>query len=121
MYLLEAARWTIAITLIAFVGGSTVGIFIMFLRIAKNRVSQYVATFYIEIFQGTPLLAQLFVIYFGFGLFGYDVSPWIGVAAAFTFWSAAFLGEIWRGCVDAIPRAQWEASASLGLNFFEQV
>ena len=121
MYLLEAARWTIAITLIAFVGGGIVGMVIMFLKVSKNRINNFVATIYVEVFQGTPLLAQLFVIYFGFGLFGYDVSPWIGVAAAFTFWSAAFLGEIWRGCVEAIPRAQWEASASLGLNFLEQV
>ena len=121
MYLLEAARWTIAITLIAFAGGSGVGILIMFLKVSKSRIIRFVATIYVELFQGTPLLAQLFVIYFGFGLFGYDVSPWIGVAVVFTLWSAAFLGEIWRGCVEAIPCAQWEASASLGLNFLEQV
>ena len=121
LFLLEAAQWTIAITLIAFVGGGIVGLLIMFLKVANSRIAKWTAIVYVELFQGTPLLAQLFVVYFGFGLFGYDVSPWIGVAAAFTLWSAAFLGEIWRGCVEAIPRAQWEASASLGLNFLEQL
>jgi polar amino acid transport system permease protein len=121
LFLLEATQWTIAITLIAFVGGGIVGLLIMFLKVANSRIANWTAIVYVELFQGTPLLAQLFIVYFGFGLFGYDVSPWIGVAAAFTLWSAAFLGEIWRGCVEAIPRAQWEASASLGLNFLEQL
>ena len=121
LYLLQATQWTIAITLISFVGGSIVGLLIMFLEVAGNRLARWAGTVYVELFQGTPLLAQLFVVYFGFSLFGYDVSPWVAVAAAFTLWSAAFLGEIWRGCVEAIPRAQWEASASLGLGFLEQV
>jgi len=121
LFLLEATRWTIAIALIAFVGGGIVGLLIMLLKVANSRIANWTAIAYVELFQGTPLLAQLFIVYFGLGLFGYDVSPWIGVAAAFTLWSGAFLGEIWRGCVEAIPRAQWEASASLGLNFLEQL
>ena len=121
LFLLEATRWTIAVTLLAFVGGGILGLVIMFLKVVNSRLTRWTATIYVELFQGTPLLAQLFVVYFGFGLFGYDVSAWTAVAAAFTFWSAAFLGEIWRGCVQAIPRAQWEASASLGLSFLEQV
>ena len=121
LFLLEATRWTIAVTLLAFVGGGVLGLVIMFLKIVNSRLTRWTAAIYVELFQGTPLLAQLFVVYFGFGLFGYDVSAWTAVAAAFTLWSAAFLGEIWRGCVQAIPRAQWEASASLGLSFLEQV
>lgn len=121
LYLLQATQWTVAVTLIAFVGGGLVGLVIMFLKITGNRLARWAGAIYVELFQGTPLLAQLFVVYFGFGLFGYDVSPWVAVATAFTLWSAAFLGEIWRGCVQAIPRAQWEASASLGLSFLEQV
>lgn len=121
LFLLEATRWTIAVTLIALAGGSVVGLLIMLLKVANSRLARWTAAVYIELFQGTPLLAQLFVVYFGMGLFGYNVSAWVAVSLVFTLWSAAFLGEIWRGCVQAIPRAQWEASASLGLSFSQQV
>lgn len=121
LFLLDATKWTIAVTLIAFVGGGLVGLLIMILKVVNNRPAQWGAAAYVELFQGTPLLAQLFVVYFGMGLFGYDVSPWVAVSVVFTLWSAAFLGEIWRGCVQAIPRAQWEASAALGLSFAQQI
>jgi polar amino acid transport system permease protein len=63
----------------------------------------------------------LFVVYFGIGVLGQDVSPWIAAAAAFSVYSGAFLGEIWRGCIQAVPKTQWEASASIGLSFLEQL
>ena len=64
---------------------------------------------------------QLFLFFFGLALFGIDVSPWIAAALALTLWTSAFLAEIWRGCVEAIPKGQWEASASLALTFVEQM
>lgn len=121
LYLLDATKWTILLTGIAFVGGSIVGLFLMLLKVSSSRAAKVAAILYIELFQGTPLLSQLLVVFFGLALFGYEVNPWIAVATAFTLWSAAFLGEIWRGCVEAIPRAQWEAASSLGLGFLQQV
>ena len=76
---------------------------------------------YVQIFQGTPLLIQLFLSFYGLGLFGIDVSPWVAAAACLTLYSSAYLTEIWRGCVDAIPRGQWEAATSLALNLREQL
>ena len=67
LFLLEATRWTIAVTLLAFVGGGILGLVIMFLKIVNSRLTRWTATIYVELFQGTPLLAQLFVVYFGFG------------------------------------------------------
>ena len=77
--------------------------------------------FYIELLQGTPLLLQLFLVFFGLPLLGVDVSPLLAAGLALTLYAGAFLAEIWRGCVDAIPRGQWEASAALGLNFLSQM
>jgi polar amino acid transport system permease protein len=64
---------------------------------------------------------QLFLAYFGLALLGLDVSAWTAAALALTLYTSAFLAEIWRGCVDAVPRGQWEAADSLALNFGEKM
>ena len=119
--LLLAARWTILLSLVAFVGGGIVGLLVCVARIAKNPIAQWVARLYIEVLQGTPLLMQLFLAFFGLSLLGIDVPPLVAAAVALTAYTAAFLGEIWRGCIEAIPRGQWEASASLALRYGEQL
>jgi len=120
-YLVEAARWTVALTALAFTGGGLLGLLVMLLRVVPLTPANWLATAYIQALQGTPLLGQLFVFYFGFSIFGYDVSPWVAAGAAFSFYASAFLAEIWRGCIQAIPKTQWEASAALGLSFLEQL
>jgi polar amino acid transport system permease protein len=76
---------------------------------------------YVQVFQGTPLLMQLFLAYFGIGLLGINVSPWLAAALALTLYTSAFLTEIWRGCVNAVAKGQWEAAQSLALSFGEQL
>jgi polar amino acid transport system permease protein len=71
----------------------------------------------VQIFQGTPLLLQLFLIFFGAPVIGIDVNPWIAAGVALILNTSAFLGEIWRGCIEAIPRGQWEAAEALGLHY----
>jgi polar amino acid transport system permease protein len=119
--LLLAARWTVLLSLIAFVGGGLVGLALLIARIAKLRGADRVVAGYVQLFQGTPLLMQLFLAYFGLGLFGINVSPWVAAAMALTFYTSAFLTEIWRGCVAAVPKGQWEASAALALSLREQL
>jgi polar amino acid transport system permease protein len=119
--LLLAARWTILLSMVSFIGGGIVGGAVLFLRMAKTRSLRNFAKGYIELFQGTPLLMQLFLAFFGLGLIGIDVPAWAAAFAALTLWSAAFLAEIWRGCVEAVARGQWEASASLGMGHFQQM
>lgn len=121
LYLLSATRWTLALTAIAFVGGALLGLLIMLLRIVPMRPVNWLAVGWIQMIQGTPLLAQLFVFFFGFAIFGYQVSPWVAAGVAFSIYASAFLAEIWRGCVEAVPRTQWEASAALGFGFGEQL
>jgi polar amino acid transport system permease protein len=119
--LLLAARWTVLLSLIAFIGGGLVGACILLMRTSKQAVLRAFAKRYIELFQSTPLLMQLFLMFFGVALFGIDVSPWLAAGVALTLFTSAFLAEIWRGCVEAIPRGQWEASSSLAMSYFEQM
>ncbi|MDR6856518.1 amino acid ABC transporter permease [Variovorax guangxiensis] len=119
--LLLALRWTVALSLIAFVGGGVVGGLLLFLRLSGGRVAERLIGLYVQLFQGTPLLMQLFLAYFGIALFGIEVSAWTAASVALTLYTSAFLTEIWRGCVAAIPKGQWEASGSLALSFGEQM
>ncbi len=121
LYLLAAARWTLALTALAFIGGGLLGLLVMLLRVVPVRPINWLAVGWIQVIQGTPLLAQLFVFFFGFAIFGYRVSPWVAAGVAFSIYASAFLAEIWRGCVQAVPRTQWEASAALGLGFGQQL
>ncbi len=120
-FLLLAARWTLLLSAIAFVGGGVGAMLLLLLRYGAPRVGRYATSAYIQLFQGTPLLLQLFLVFFGLPLLGVEVSPLAAAGIALTLYASAFLAEIWRGCVDAIPVGQWDASASLGMNFLTQM
>lgn len=117
--LLLAARWTVLLSLVAFVGGGLVALGLLLARLAKWRGAETGVAAYVQLFQGTPLLMQLFLAYFGLALFGINVPAWVAAALALTLYTSAFLAEIWRGCVNAVPRGQWEAAASLAMSFGE--
>jgi polar amino acid transport system permease protein len=119
--LLLAGRWTVALSLVAFIGGGLVGLALLVLRLSKLPLADKFVGGYVQLFQGTPLLMQLFLSYFGIALFGINTSAWVAAAVALTLYTSAFLTEIWRGCVNAIPKGQWEAAESLALNFGEQL
>ncbi len=119
--LLLAARWTLALSLIAFAGGGLAGALLLLARLRGGTVVTRIVQGYVQLFQGTPLLMQLFIVYFGLGVLGFEVSQWSAAALALVLYSSAFLTEIWRGCVEGVPRGQWEASASLGLGFGQQL
>jgi polar amino acid transport system permease protein len=74
------------------------------------------ATSYIALFQRTPLLLQLFLVFFGLPLVGVRIEPWLAAGLGLTFYASAYLAEIWRGGVEALPRGQWEAAAALELS-----
>ena len=120
-FLLGALRWTVALSLMAFVGGGLVGLGLLLLRFSRLRGAATLVAGYVQIFQGTPLLMQLFLVYFGLALLGMDTSPLVSAAVCLTLYASAYLTEIWRGCVNAIPKGQWEASTSLALTFTQQM
>jgi polar amino acid transport system permease protein len=122
LFLVAAVRWTLLLSLVALIGGGVLGLLIAILRTTSSRFLRLLTSGYIQLFQGTPVLMQLFVFYYGLAvLFDLQVDAWPAVALAFTLYSGAFLGEIWRGSIQAIPRTQWEASACLSLGYFQQL
>ncbi|SLN64960.1 amino acid ABC transporter permease [Oceanibacterium hippocampi] len=119
--LLKGAQWTVLLSFIAFIGGSIVGLVVAAVRVVGPRSLNALATGYIQAVQGTPLLGQMFLFFFGFSIMGLEVSAWVAVSVSLILFSGAFLGDIWRGCIQAIPQTQWEASSCLGLGFFQQM
>jgi polar amino acid transport system permease protein len=119
--LLLAARWTVLLSLVAFIGGGLVGLGLLIARLARWRGAETATRLYAQLLQGTPLLMQLFLAYFGLGLVGIDVPAWLAAGVALTLYTSAYLSEIWHGCVSSIARGQWEAADSLALSFGEKL
>jgi polar amino acid transport system permease protein len=117
LFIAWAIRWTIALSLIAFAGGAIGGLLVALARVADSAAPRRVAAAFIRVFQGTPLLMQLFLVFFGLNIFGLDINPWLAAAVALTLHASAFLGEIWRGCIEAVPPGQREAATALALGY----
>jgi polar amino acid transport system permease protein len=107
--------WTLVLALLAFVLGGAAGFLVMLARTARSALIRRAALVYVEVIQGTPLLVLLFIAYFGLGIFGIEVPPLVAAAVSLMINTSAFLGEIWKGCVDAVPRTQREAAECLAL------
>lgn len=120
-HLLLGAAWTVGLSLIAFTLGGVVGLCILFARISPRPLLPTLAKGYIEFFQDTPLLMQLFLIFFGIGMLGVDISPLFTAALGLTLFTSAYLAEIWRGCVESIASGQWEAGESLAMSRWQQM
>jgi polar amino acid transport system permease protein len=120
-FLLQGLKWTLALTAVGFVGGGVFGLVVALLRTSPSRPLRTITAAYISLFQGTPLLMQLFVIYYGVALAGLDIDSWGAVALALTAHASAFLGEIWRGGIEAVPKGQTEAANGLGLHYVSRM
>lgn len=121
LFILAAARWTLLLSACAFIGGSIGGLLIALMRSGRIKALRWFAFGYIKLFQGTPLLMQLVLAFFVPGIFGIDVNPWSAAALGLSLHASAFLGEIWRGSIEVVPRGQWESSAALGLRYWSQM
>ena len=121
LFILEAAKWTVALSMMAFIGGAMGGLIIALSRTSHSAVARLLSGAFIQIFQGTPLLLQLFLVFFGAPILGIEINPWVAAGAALILNSSAFLGEIWRGCIQAIPGGQWEAAQALSLTYLSRM
>ena len=116
-FLIFAVRWTLLLSALAFIGGGIIGLIIALLRTSQQRVLRALAIAYIRLFQGTPLLLQLFLVFFGGDMVGLSLGPWLSAMLGLSLNAGAFLGEIWRGAIQGISRGQIEAARSLGLHY----
>jgi len=115
IFLIFAVRWTILLSVMAIAGGGCIGLGLAFAATSPHPVRRWSALVYIRLFQGTPLLLQLFLIFFGSDMLGFPLPAWISAMLAFSLNAGAFMGEIWRGCIEQVARGQWEAALALGL------
>jgi polar amino acid transport system permease protein len=113
--LIKGLTWTVFLSLVGFFAGGLLGFGVALARISKSAVLRRGALVYVNLIQGTPLLVLMFVLYFGLPILGFDMPPIAAACIAMTLFSAAYLGEIWRGCLQAVPKTQWEAADCLAL------
>ncbi|WP_454703036.1 amino acid ABC transporter permease [Agrobacterium burrii] len=122
IYLVEAARWTIALSLVAFVGGSVLGFILALARVQPaSKLIRASALVLMRLFQATPLLMQLFIFYFGLSIIGLELSAWTSASIALIIYTGAFLGEIWQGCINAVPKGQSDAAKALALTYSQRM
>ena len=119
--ILAAVQATLVLSAIAFTGGGVFGLLVALMRTAPVRWMRTVAAGFIDFFQGTPMLLQLFLVFYGLPVFGWHVNVWVAAAVGLTLHAAAFLGEIWRGGIQAVPAGQAEAASALGLRYADRM
>ncbi|WP_026553692.1 amino acid ABC transporter permease [Arthrobacter sp. 35W] len=114
--LLEAVRGTIPLTLISFALGLLIALLIALMRISGNSILAAIARVYVSIIRGTPLLVQLFVIFYGLPSLGIKLDPWPSAVIAFSLNVGGYAAEIIRAAILSVPRGQWEAGHTIGMS-----
>jgi glutamine transport system permease protein len=114
---LEGTIWTIILSLISVLIGTILGLFVGFGKMAKNSVLRWIFICYINVFRGTPLLVQVFIIHFAvMPLFMNPVNPIVSGIVSLTLNASAYIAEIFRAGIQSIDKGQMEAARSLGMN-----
>ena len=121
IYLLQGAGWTVILSALAFLLGGAAGFIVMLGRISRMRWLRFVTLLYVQAIQGIPLLIIIFIIYYGLGILGVSLPPLLAAGIALMVYCSAFLGEIWRGSVEAVPRTQTEAAECLALTRWQSL
>lgn len=123
-FFIDGTKITIGISLCTLFLGFIVGVVICLARISRNKILKFLGTMYIEFLRGTPLLVQIYIIYFGFPTIGIkfpDIGPipseYIAAIVALSINSSAYIAEILRSGIQSVDKGQMEASRSLGLDY----
>ncbi|EOB6925576.1 ABC transporter permease subunit [Staphylococcus aureus] len=117
-FFLKGIKITILISLIGVALGSILGAFVALMKLSKIKIISWIASIYIEILRGTPMLVQVFIVFFGItAALGLDISALVCGTIALVINSSAYIAEIIRAGINAVDKGQMEAARSLGLNY----
>lgn len=111
-----AVSGTIPLALASFAIGLVLALGVALMRLSRNRVVSGIARVYISIIRGTPLLVQLFVIFYGLPAIGVVIDPWPSAIAAFSLNVGGYASEIIRAAILSVPKGQWEAGYTIGMS-----
>ncbi|NQE61181.1 cystine ABC transporter permease [Caulobacter sp. RHG1] len=114
--LLKGAGYTILLSVIGMGVGVALGFGLALMRLSRTPLLRWPAAVYISAFRGTPLLVQLFLIYYGLPQFGLEMPALVAAGIGFSLNVAAYSSEILRSAIDAVDKAQWEAASVLGMS-----
>lgn len=118
MFYLNGLKYTVSLSLLSVLFGSMLGIVLSLMKISKNKVLNIISTAYVEFFRGTPLLVQVYIIFYGLNL---DIPKFAAAILALTLNSGAYVAEIIRSGIQSVDNGQMEAARSLGLNYAQSM
>jgi polar amino acid transport system permease protein len=116
LFLLQGTGWTLVLSVIAALGGGFIGLLVALARTSAFAPIRLTSGAFVRVGQGIPLPVLMFLCYFGLAVAGIDLPALVAASISMIIFTAVYLGEIWRGCIEAVPKPQWEAAESLGLS-----
>ncbi|WP_145591014.1 cystine ABC transporter permease [Yersinia rochesterensis] len=114
-FLLKGAWFTLQLSLGGMFFGLALGFMLAMMRLSRFLPLSLLSRFYVSIFRGTPLIAQLFMIYYGLPQFGIELDPMPAALIGLSLNTAAYTSETLRAAISSIEKGQWEAAASIGM------
>ena len=114
--LMGAITGTIPLALASFSLGLLLALVVALMRLSRNRTVSAIARTYISVIRGTPLLVQLFVIFYGLPSVGITISPWPSAIIAFSLNVGGYAAEVIRAAILSVPKGQWEAGHTIGMS-----
>ena len=110
-------KYSIPITIATFIIGLIIAIITALMRVSRNKFARSIARIYVSIIRGTPMLVQLFIIFYGLPTIGVTIDPFPSAIIGFSLNVGAYASEIIRAAILSIPKGQWEAAYSIGMNY----
>ncbi len=119
-FIVLSVRWTVLLTILALVVGGLLGFAVALGRVSLWAPLRTASLLYIQTIQGIPVLMLLLLSYYGLPLAGVELPPLLAASVSMGLYASGYLGEIWRGAIQAVPLQQWESSTSLAMRRRQQ-